>query len=875
MKPGTTAVGRVVGVCCAWPWTVLLLCAALTALALVHTARDFRMTTDTAELLSPDLEWKRQEVAFDAAFPQGAGLIVVVLDAATPELADDAAGRLYEALRAQPDAPFRTVRRPESGPFFEEDGLLLLPPEDVAARTDQLVAAQPFLGPLAADPSLRGVLGTLSTALDGVGRGEAKLDDIRRASEAFADTFEAAAAGRPAFFSWRALIEGKAVPAQDRRSFVLVQPQLDFGTLEPGARASEAIRAAGRSLGLDPAHGVVLRLTGQVRLSDEEFATLSEGAEVVTGAMLSALVAILWLAVRSVRFVAAILLTTALGLVMTAGAGLLAVGRFNLISVAFIPLFVGLGVDFAIQFCVRCRAERTAHPALADALVAAGDGVGRSLALAAAAIAAGFFAFLPTSYVGVAELGAIAGLGMGIAFALSVTLLPALLALLRPPGEAAAEVGYARLAPVEAWLHRHRRAVLGGTGALALLSLALLPLLRFDFNPLHLRSPTVESMAAFAELEADPDRTPNTIQVLAPSLAEADALAQRLDALPEVSRTVTLSAFVPARQEEKLETVRDAGALLGPALEGVEPAPPPSDAELIRALSATANALRRTAGPAQEAAGVSARRLAAALDGLAGAGPEVRATASAAVVQPLDILLRQVRALLRAGPVTLDGLPADLKEDWVAADGRARVEVYPRGDSTDNRVLRRFSEAVQAAAPGATGTPIIIRETGDTIVLAFVQAAALSGLVLVALLALALRRARDVALTMLPVLLSGALTLASCVLLGLSLNYANIIALPLLFGIGVAFNIYFVEAWRAGATGLLQSSLTRAVVFSALTTATAFGALWLSSHPGTASMGELLMVSLAWEIAVTLLFRPALLALPPGRAAPSRFAVDR
>jgi len=124
---------------------------------------------------------------------------------------------------------------------------------------------------------------------------------------------------------------------------------------------------------------------------------------------------------------------------------------------------------------------------------------------------------------------------------------------------------------------------------------------------------------------------------------------------------------------------------------------------------------------------------------------------------------------------------------------------------------------------------------------------------------------RDVVLTMLPVMLSGLLTFATCAALGLPLNFTNIIALPLLFGIGVAFNIYFVLAWRAGETAMLQSSLMRAVVFSALVTATAFGALWLSSHPGTASMGRLLMISLGWELLVTLLFRPALLALPAAR----------
>jgi predicted RND superfamily exporter protein len=180
--------------------------------------------------------------------------------------------------------------------------------------------------------------------------------------------------------------------------------------------------------------------------------------------------------------------------------------------------------------------------------------------------------------------------------------------------------------------------------------------------------------------------------------------------------------------------------------------------------------------------------------------------------------------------------------------------------------LWRFARAVQAVAPDATGVPISIRAAGDSVVAAFLQAGAWSFAAIVVILAAALRRVRDVVLTMVPVLLSGLLTFATSAVLDLPLNFANIIALPLLFGVGVAFNIYFVMAWRAGETAPLQSSLMRAVVFSALTTATAFGALWLSSHPGTASMGRLLMISLGWELLVTLLFRPALLAVPPLQA---------
>jgi hypothetical protein len=273
----------------------------------------------------------------------------------------------------------------------------------------------------------------------------------------------------------------------------------------------------------------------------------------------------------------------------------------------------------------------------------------------------------------------------------------------------------------------------------------------------------------------------------------------------------------------------------------------------------------RLAAPkkATDSGSIAALRLAVALEQLGTASSEVRATVASTLITPLNILLKQVRTLLEAGPLTLETLPEDIVADWITQDGGARIQVFPRIAQESADALRGFSESVQAVSPDATGAPISIRAAGESIVTAFLQAGAFSFVAITVLLGFALRRARDVMLTMLPVLLSGLLTFASCAALGLPLNFANIIALPLLFGVGVAFNIYFVMAWRTGESAPLQSSLMRAVLFSALTTATAFGALWLSSHPGTASMGRLLMISLGWELVVTLLFRPALLARPP------------
>jgi hypothetical protein len=223
-----------------------------------------------------------------------------------------------------------------------------------------------------------------------------------------------------------------------------------------------------------------------------------------------------------------------------------------------------------------------------------------------------------------------------------------------------------------------------------------------------------------------------------------------------------------------------------------------------------------------------------------------------------------LRDYLQAAPVSLQNLPGNVRSQWIAPDGRARIQAYPKGDPNDNETLRRFARAIQADFPDAVGTPISILESGKTVIFAFTEAGVFALVSIAILLWIVLGRIGDVLLTLVPLLLAGLITLEACVLLGMPLNFANIIALPLLLGVGVAFKIYYIMAWRAGQTNLLQSSLTRAVIWSALTTATAFGSLWLSQHPGTSSMGKLLALSLVCTLCAAVLFQPALMGKPRG-----------
>ena len=852
------AITRLVRLSIRFAWPVIIAFVLIAGFSVSFFTRNFAITTDSKNLMSSSLPWRQQQIMLDRAFPQRINLIVAVIDATTPEAADNAADALAKELTPRSDV-IRAVSRVDGGDFFERNGILYRSVDEVRRDTADMISAQPFLGTLAADPTLRGVLRTLSQSLEGVRLGKAKLSDLRPAFSAIADTLEALVSGKPAAFSWRTLIAGRPAKPSELRRFVNIRPILDFRDLQPGRKATAVIREAINKLGLNGNSGVRVRLTGSVVLSGEEFDTIADGAAMNASVTLLLVGFVLWLALKKTRIILAVFVNLIVGLVITAAIGLWMVKEFNPISVAFAVLFVGLGVDFGIQFSVRYRSERHTGVDLQRALLAAARGVAGPLLLATASIAIAFYSFLPTAYIGISELGLIAGTGIIIAFATTITLLPALLTVFKPGAEEK-PIGYGALAPVDRVLDNRHKLIVGATLGLALLGLPLLMGFRFDFNPLNLQAQNSEAVSTLLELMNDPDTTPNTIEVLKSNLAQALPVAERLRQLPEVSRVLTLQSFIPKDQDAKLALIEDAGFFFQNTLNPNQIDPKPTAAETRAAIHKLIPELSDAARGLQTPAAAQARRLALRLTALENAPPATLDQAQRILVTPLKTTLRQVKNALSAEPVSLDTLPSALKQLWVSADGKALIEVEPSAHGNDNETLRRFEVAVRSVEPDAAGTPIFMIEAAHTMVTAFFQAGVLSVAAIALVLFIALRRWIDVALTLVPLFVAIIVTLEICVLVGLQLNFANIIALPLLLGVGVAFKIYYIMAWRAGGANFLQSSLTRAIFFSACTTGIAFGSLWFSHHPGTSTMGKLMGLSLLTTLVAAVIFQPALMA---------------
>jgi uncharacterized protein len=834
---------------------VVALSLALTVAAAVYTARTLTMDTDTARMINAELPWKQQMAHINAAFPQNVGLLVVMVDGGNPDTAENAAAALFAKMQERTDL-FATVRRADGGHFFDQYGMMLLPTEELKQTSNSVIRAQGFIGSLAADPSLRGLFDVLSLAMEGVAQQATDFASLERPLSLISESMSSTLTGSEVPLCWRCLMVDRPVDPRELRKLILAQPKRDFQALQPGAKATAAVREMARDLSLDPNHGVTVRLTGQVPLNDEEFGTVAEGMGWALFLSIVLVLGLLFAALRSVKLIIACFVTLIVGLIWTFGFTALAIGSLNLVSIAFAVMFIGLSIDFGIQLGVRYGQERF----IADdnsSLPRTGRFMARPLTLAAIAIAAGFLSFLPTDYKGVSELGLIAAAGMAITLLLNLTLLPALLKLF-PPKSQPLDMGFPWAEPIDAFLLRRRWLVLGAWAAVGIVGIFAALALRFDFNPLHLKDPKVESVASMVDLMQDPLRTPYNIEILAPNIGEAQALAEGLGQLREVQMVLTANSFVPKDQEAKLAIIQDLNDLVGLSLDPLDVADPPT-ADEVRA------SLRKTAVMLREAVASSdiAQQLARLLDQAADSDDAFLQRLDRVLLSTLKPRLATLKTALTAKALTVDTLPPEIRNDWIAGDGQARVMVIPAGDSNDNAVLERFITAVRTVAPEASGSAVQIYESGRAVARAFEIATLLALASMAVLLFLILRRATDVLMVLVPLAAAALATAIICWLIGLQLNFANIIALPLLLGIGVAFNIYFVVNWRNGISGPLQTSTARGVLFSGLTTGSSFASLAVSGHLGTATMGIVLLTGIAMTLLSIFSLMPALLGPPP------------
>ncbi len=847
-------------------WVVIL--AIVSAAATVpYTVATMTIDTDTLDLISDETPFLRTYKAYKAQFPRLNDTVTVLLEADTPDRVRAARDTLTTALNAQPEH-FPYVYAPGAGAFFANNGLFYLSEAELLDLLDDLGEAQPLLQRLRQDMSLRGLSAVLRLGIDDALTKAAPLEDLALLFTRMGRVIENLLDGVPAQLSWVEIMHGTAPTAADLRAVIVVQPAaLDYAQLMPGAAVLQSIRDIAAAAALTPTNGVTVSLTGTVALGHDELESAQLGAQHAGLVALFLVAVILLVGLRSIRLVIAALVTLAIGLVWTAWFAAVLVGHLNLISIAFAVLFVSLGIDASIHYGLRFREMVAAGFDPTAAVAKAGRAVGGALTLCAVSTAVGFYAFLLTDYDGVSELGVIAGTGMFVSLFANLTVLPALLTLVLPPGSVRPRSQRAnRFAH---WPHRNARPIAIGAAVLALVGLAVAPQVGFDPNPLNLQNPARESVTALRTLLDDTQTKPWTASVVAADRAEAASLKTAFEQLPEVDEAITLDDFVPADQDTKYEIIQDIAFVSEPDPFALAPGTASTPDEEQLALKALLRALDQVATARPDApAGVSDLRT--ALDRALRAGDD-RSISLAAIrdawLGALPYQIALLDASLTAAPFTESALPEDLRAQFQARDGGQRVQVFPAEDIVaNNDALVRFVDAVRTVAEDITDQPVLVLEAGDTVITAFIQALLAALVSIAALLLIVTRRPIDVALVMAPLLLGALLTAAIMTLAGMTFNFANVIVLPLLLGIGVDSAIHLMRRQRAApAQPVLATSTARAALLSAATTMAGFGALAVSEHVGTASMGMLLIIGVGVTFAATILLLPALMTIATAR----------
>lgn len=833
-------------------WALIAAFTAATLAAGWYAAANLKVNTDTSAMLDPSLDFQVRARELREAFPETKNDIAIIIRAPTLDEADAFAAELRRRAAAKPEI-FESVFAPSAEPFFRDNGLLYLETDALESRLAQMSKAAGLIETLIKAPTAGQLFSTLADNDELAEKSDLGKDTLDRIYGELADVIEASAKGDARPFSWMGAISADE-PEVAYTRMIYVTPKLDFTRLQPAKPAIAELRTEITALEGDFGGRVETFITGDPALRADELSAVTSGIELSFLISFLSVGVLLLICYRSVRLSLATMASLVITIVLTGAFAAAAVGELNLISVAFTVLLVGLGLDFAIHLLLHIQERRGAGEDMATALKGSVHEVGPALTLAALTTTLGFFAFIPTAFDGIAQLGIIAGVGVLIALFVSLTFIPAALGAFGGEGRA--------------FKKREKR---GGQGiaeklgtlvalatiALGAAALFILPKARFDADPMSLRDPASRSVIGFNLLFDNKDTVPYRLTQIVSTESEAADAATAATKLSAVGGVRTLLDFVPEDQEDKLDLIDFASGSLAFALDAAE------DRSGAPSARAGADKLRARLEAAY-AEGAPARRLAAVL---AAGDDAALAKAEANIFAFWPALVEQLRSQFNAGFVEIGSLPENLKRRYLSATGQWRVDILPEADVRDPGALKAFVQSVEKEFPTIAGGAVQSEKAGRVISAAMLQATGIALVVITLFLFALLRRLDEVLLMLFPLALAAVLTIATGVVMNIPFNYANVIVLPLLMGIGIDSGIHLVMRQRQLDAGdnIYGASTPRAVLFSALTTVASFGSLMLSPHRGTASMGELLSIAIGFTLVCTLVVLPVAFRLFEGR----------
>ncbi len=556
-------------------------------------------------------------------------------------------------------------------------------------------------------------------------------------------------------------------------------------------------------------------------------------------------------------------------IIITMGYATLTIGHLNIITITFTVMILGLGEDLGVQFISRFEEELSKGADRFGAVRGALEHTAPSILTAGVTNAAAFFAMGLSGFKGVIELGVIAGGGMLLATVGMVVLLPSLILCIRRKREPAHIPARAQATAFERFLLRRPHVTLAVGGAVTVAALLLAQHVGFDYNVLNLQSRGLESVETEMRLlRADAESTIYAA-VVADNLPEARQLQARLSKLPSVAVVHSIAELIPEHQEQKVPIIREIRQRVGTVRFDIPP-PDPADAEML--LRSLASVRLRASQLVRQGDAATQKALAPLVAALKDAREKLLALPAEERTKRLAEYERRFYGDLQAQlellaqqadrPMQISDVPANLRQVLVGRTGKLLVRVFPRENIWERAPLKRFVAEVQSVAPNATGTPMGLYEFIGILVHGYIKAALWAFLVIAIMVWVDLRSWRATVLTLLPLMVGIVWMVGIMPVVGLQFNPANILVLPLMVGIGVAYGIYVVQRYREdGEATFYGKSTGRAVMLSALTAVIAFSSLLVGAHRGIRSLGLLLSIGVVACLVASLVLLPALLEM--------------
>jgi hopanoid biosynthesis associated RND transporter like protein HpnN len=890
------------------PWLTAALAIVLAVAALWYTARTLEFETSRDALTSSQARYAQLQQEINHEFNKIDYLIVAV-EPPNPELGRQFVEALAARLRADTQHFEQIIEKIDTS-SLDGKKLLYLTADELRSLHQRLEDSQDFLATLSASPGLGqlltainqeiskalvahitgGLLGLSSPTASPSEPASAEALDISFLTALFTEMERAIAEPKTYYFRspWGQffLKDGDVfseteylTSKHDRFFFVLVDDKTTPGSMIKHAVAVRALRAHVAAV-LKGFPAVRAGVTGDDALNTDEMLTAQHDTLLASVIALVGVALLFIVAFRQIVRPLLVVVMLVVGLCWTMGFTALTVGHLNILSVAFLPILIGLGIDFGIHLVARYGEERTRHVDFGTALQAAYLYTGPGVTAAALTTAVAFYAVMLTNFRGLIELGLIAGSGMVLCLLASFTVLPALLALAERRRHVPAGVWKPLTHDPLAFLTRFPRTLLSVLVLLTLAGAVFVPLPRFDYNLLNLQAHGTESVVWEYRLLEESGRSSWYALGIADSLPELRRKKAQFAALPAVDRVESLASVIPENQDERLVLVRE----LTPLVSGVSgdwEHPEAVDLDEVRLmLQKIRFKLQRQPSDWDPTKRPSEEQLTAARNALLALQSRMEATPPAMVRSALDTFQRALMddfatklGVLRRNthptdPITLREVPERLRQRFVSRNGRYLLQIFARGNIRDREPMREFVTQLQSVDADVTGFPVTayyaIRQMqhGYTYggVYAFV---AITGIVL-----LLFRRLRPTALALVPMLFGGLWTMACMDLFDLQLNMANLIILPLYLGIAVDNGIHLVHRIQEdpeGAAAPLTRSTGKAIVLSSLTSIVGFGSLMVARHAGIFSLGLLTAVSVACALLATLVVLPLAARLfPPG-----------